>query len=359
MNRIKVAFCVKPLNSGHSGRGVGYYSRNILENLKSLNNVEVEEFEDISKIKKADIVHYPWFDLFYRTLPLIKKFPTIVTVHDVMPLLYPKQYPIGLKGRLNFELQKIALKSCKYIITVSETSKKDIVKFLGINEEKITVIYEAASDKFKILADFELLKVKRKFSLPEDFLLYVGDANFNKNTPFLIEGFKKLKMLEEFKNLKLVLVGNVFLKKPDNINHPELKNLKKTLSLITEYKLEKEIIMPGQLETDELVAFYNLALLYIQPSLYEGFGLPILEAMSCGTPVISSDTPALKEIGGEAAVYFNPKDLNSFVDCLNNVLQNKSIQDKLSKLGLISTKRFTWEKTAYETIKVYKKAISG
>ncbi|OGE37219.1 hypothetical protein A3F00_02330 [Candidatus Daviesbacteria bacterium RIFCSPHIGHO2_12_FULL_37_11] len=357
MKTIKVAFCTKPLHSGHSVRGVGYYARNILENLKSLDDVEVEEFEDISKIKKADVVHYPWFDLFNRTLPINKRFPTIVTVHDVIPLLYPDQYPPGIKGRLNFALQKIALISCKYIITVSEASKKDIENYLKVRKEKIIVTYEAANENFKIQPDSKQLKIRRKFNLPERFLLYVGDANFNKNTPMLIEGFRKLKSLPEFKDLKLVLIGNVFLKKPENINHPELESLKKTLSLITEYKLENEVIIPGQLETDELAAVYNLALVYVQPSLYEGFGLPVLEAMSCGVPVVSSDSPALKEIGGEAVVYFNPKDLNSFVDCLKSVLQNRSIQDKLSKSGLNRASRFSWENTADETIKVYKQSL--
>lgn len=356
---MKVAFCTQPLRSGHKIRGVGYYAKNILANLQGRDDVEIEEFEDISRIKNADVVHYPWFDLFFRTLPLKKKFPTIVTVHDVIPLLYPKEYPTGIKGKLNLEIQKLALRNCKQIITVSETSKKDIIKFLGVRDVKIHVIYEAAGDQFKDIADFITLRIKRKFNLPDNFLLYVGDANFNKNIPFLIEGFKKLKSKAEFKELKLVLVGGVFLKKPANIEHTELKSLKHALSLIDVYGLEKEIIKPGQLETEELVAFYNLASVYIQPSLYEGFGLPVLEAMSCGTPVISADTPALKEIGGDAALYFSPVNLNQFVERLVFVLQNRPIQDKLSKLGFQRAKRFSWESTTDETIKVYEKIIAG
>lgn len=355
---MKIAFNITPLKSGHKARGVGYYAKNILETFKKREDIEIEEFEELSGVKAVDIVHYPWFDLFFRTLPFIKKFPTVVTIHDVIPLLFPEQYPVGIKGKINFAIQKQALKNCKYIITVSETSKKDIIKFLGVKEKKIIVIYEAVSDQFKILSDSKTLRVKRKFNLPDEFLLYVGDADFNKNTPFLIEGFKKLKMLSEFNNLKLVLVGSVFLKKPDTIDHPELYSLKRTLSLITQSGLENEIIRPGQLDTEELVAFYNLASLYVQPSLYEGFGLPILEAMNCGTPVVSSETPSLKEIGGEAALYFSPLHLNQFVNSLIYVLQNKPIQDKLSKLGLTRSKVFSWEKTADETIKVYKKIIA-
>lgn len=354
---MKVAFCTQPLKSGHKTRGVGYYAKNILANLQGRDDVEIEEFEDISKIKNADVVHYPWFDLFFRTLPLKKKFPTIVTVHDVIPLLYPKEYPLGVKGKFDLEVQKFALKSCKYILTVSETSKIDIIKFLRVKDEKIVVTYEAAGNQFKNLADSITLRVKRKFNLPEKFLLYAGDANYNKNIPFLIEGFNKLKANPEFSELKLVLIGGVFLKKPINIEHPELKSLKYVFQLISDYGLEKEIIKPGQIETEELVAFYNLASVYVQPSFYEGFGLPILEAMSCGTPVISADTPALKEIGGDAAIYFNPFELDKFVYYLGYVLQNRSIQDKLSRLGEIRAGRFSWKKTTDETIKVYQKII--
>ena len=356
---MKVAFNILPLKTGHKTRGVGYYTRNLLEGIKKHNDIEILEFEDLSEIQKADIVHYPWFDLFQRTLPLKKKFPTIVTIHDVIPLLYPEQYPPGVKGKINFQIQKLALKNCKYIITVSEASKRDIVKFLAIKDEKIEVIYEAPEDGFKISSDTNNLRTKRKFDLPDRFLLYVGDANFNKNTPFLIKGFKLLKSNPEFKDLKLVLVGSVFLKKPDNIEHPELKSLKQTLFFISSNDLEKEVIRPGQLSADELVAFYNLASLYVQPSLYEGFGLPILEAMNCGTPVISSQTPGLKEIGGEAALYFSPVNLNQFIDSLVYVLQNRPIQDKLSKLGLKRASLFSWEIATDETIKVYENAIKG
>ena len=355
---MRVGFNVLPLRTGHRTRGVGSYARLLLENLKK-KNIEIIEFEDLSSVTDVEVIHYPWFDFFYRTLPIKKTFPTVVTIHDVTPLLFPKEYPKGVKGKINLEVQKISLKSCQQIITVSLCSKKDISRQLRIREDKINVVYSAAEARFRIIPSSEALRVKRKYNLPDRFLLYVGDANFNKNLPFLIDGFKKIREDSLFNNLKLVLLGGVFLKRFDNIDHPELKNLKLTHKKITEYNLENEVFKPGQVEFEDLVAFYNLATIYIQPSLYEGFGLPLLEAFSCGTPVVSSNTPALKEIGGSAAVYFNPENLNSFVELVIEVLQSRHLQDKLSKLGLNRAGEFSWEKTADETIEVYKKAIFG
>lgn len=348
---MKVAFNTLPLKTGHKTRGVGFYTKHLLEGLKKT-DLEIQEFDSVSQIIEADVIHYPWFDLFFRTLRL-NKIPTVVTVHDVMPLIFPKNYPKGIKGKINLYLQTRSLKKCQKIITISEVSKKDIIKYLKINPSKIKVIPEAASDEFKPLSEGNLLGIKRKYNLPDRFLLFVGDANFVKNLPFLIEGFNVLREDLDFKNLKLALVNGVFLKKLDDIDHPELASLKKVNKLINEYNLSDFIIRPGQVSEKELVAFYNLATLYIQPSLYEGFGLPILQALSCGTPVLSSDVASLKEVGSDAAVYFNPENQNQFVNLLKDILRDNSLQEKLSKAGLKRARQFSWEKVTREVIKVY------
>src|SRR3989344_923067 len=353
---MKVAFNITPLKSGHKNRGIGFYCKNILENLKLRDDIEVIEFEDITKVKDVDIVHYPWFDLFFRTLPLRQKFPTVVTVHDVIPLIFKKQFPVGIRGKINFNIQKLSLRKCN-IITVSETSKKDIVKFLKVPEEKIEVIYNGVSKDFRILSDGENLKIKRKYNLHDRFIMYVGDADHTKNLPFLIEGFKKTKEIEKFKDLKLVLIGGVFLKKIEYTDNPELKSLREVLLKIKDYNLEADVLKLGQIETDELVSIYNLAQVYVQPSLYEGFGLPILEAFSSGTPVLSSNTAALKEIGGQAVIYFDPENLDQLTRLLGEILESRSLQTKLSKLGLQRVKNFSWSQSVNQTIKVYEKAI--
>lgn len=352
---MKVAINVVPLYSAHKMRGIGYYTRNLIENLKKHEDLEIFEFQDISQIKQVDLIHYPWFDLYFHTLPVKKPFPTIVTIHDVIPLIYKNHYPVGLRGKFNFLLQKIALKNCKSYITDSESSKKDIVKYLKINPEKIFAIPLAAEENFKMLSDTKLLRIKRKYILPERFLLYVGDANWVKNLPFLIKAFDKL--LKTAGDLKLVLIGGVFLKKVDNINHPELESLKMMNKLISELNLEKSIIRMGNIEKDELAAIYNLATVYVQPSFYEGFGLPVLEAFACGVPVVCSNGGSLQEVGGSAALYFDPENEEQFIRIIVEVLQSKSVREKLIKSGLEHARLFSWQKCAEETIKVYKRMI--
>lgn len=355
---MKIAVNISPLKTGHKNRGIGFYTENLIRELEKDSAIDIIEFTNIQELKtEVDLVHYPWFDLFFYSLPLWSKFPRIVTIHDVMPLLFPENYPVGIKGRISNLLQRIALKRCNYVITDSESSKKDIIKLLKVKEEKIAIIPLAASEEFRVLKETQLLHTKRKFNLPDNFLLYAGDANWTKNLPFLIKGFNELIKIPKFKNYKLMLVGGVFLKNVENINHPELTSLKQMNRLIKEMSLENSIIKPGLIEISELVAFYNLATLYIQPSLCEGFGLPVLEAMSCGTPVLCSNSASLPEIGGDAAVYFDPNSLDQFMNILPKILEDNSLQNKLSRLGLEQANKFSWRKTAEKTKKVYLQAI--
>lgn len=351
---IKVGFCTLPLKTGHKNRGIGIYTSNLLEQLKENLEIRVIEFE--KKVPSGvDLIHYPWFDFYFKTLPFFKTKPTIVTIHDTIPLILKEGFSVGLKGKINFALQKLSLRGCKAIIVNSQDSKKNVVKYLGVDPNKITVTYLAQSDDFKVLPESQKIKIKNKFNLPDKFLLFVGDANYSKNLPFLIDAFKKIT--EIFPGLKLILVGEVFLKKLENIDHPELKSLKETNQKIKDFNLENKVIRPGWINNDDLVGFYNLATVYIQPSLYEGFGFPILQAFSCGCPVISANAGALPEVVGDAGILFDPTNLNQLVSILTEVLDDKTVRQKLSKLGLERAKNFSWEKTAAETLKVYEKVI--
>lgn len=356
---MKIAINVLPLQTAHKDRGIGYYTKNLTLFLKRDPKITVQEFIDIKEVKETDLVHYPWFDLFFHTLPIRKNFPTVVTIHDVIPLKFPQHYPIGIKGKVNFMLQKIALKNCGHILTDSKQSKEDIANYLKIKEEKITPVFLAAAPDFRVISDTELLRIKRKRKLPDEFILYVGDANWVKNLPFLIEGFSRIIKQPSFSSVKLVLIGGVFLKKVENINHPELKSLKIVNRMIIMNGLEDKVIRPGNIEVEELVGFYNLASVYIQPSHYEGFGLPVLEALSCGTPVLCSDKGSLPEIGGDAVVYFDPSNLRQFLSVLSDILENKPLQSKLSKLGLKRAARFSWENLAEETKLVYQNILGN
>lgn len=350
---IRVGFCTLPLKTGHKNRGIGVYTSNLLEQFKENPEIEIVEFETITPPIGLDVVHYPWFDFFFRTLPFIKKTPTVVTIHDTIPLIFKEGFPVGPKGKINLWIQKISLKKCKSVIVNSEDSKKNVIKYLGVDPNKIIVTYLAQSADFKVLSESQKLKIKRKFNLPDNFLLFVGDANYSKNLPFLVDSFKNIS--EDFPDLKLALVGEVFLKKLENINHPELKSLKLTNQKIKELGLEDKVIRPGWISNEDLIGFYNLATVYIQPSLHEGFGFPLLQAFSCGCPVISSNAGALPEVAGNAALLFDPKDQSQLVSLLKEVLTDRTIRQKLSKLGLERAKNFSWEKTAKETLEVYEK----
>lgn len=351
---MKIAINTLPLMSAHKGRGIGYYTSNLVDQLKMDQSIQIQEFTEISKLEDADIVHYPWFDLYFHTLPIRKKFPTVVTIHDVMPLVFLEHYPTGIKGKINFILQKTALRNCVAIITDSDISKNDIMKYLKIEDNKIHVVPLAADQQFKVINnDTDLLHVKRKFHLPDRFLLYVGDANWVKNVPFLIEGFQQLVGLPGLSDIKLVLVGGVFLKNVESISHPELQSLRMVNNLIKQYSLDDKIIRPGQIEDSELVGFYNLATVYVQPSIYEGFGLPVLQAFACGAPVASSDGGSLPEVGGDAAIYFDPTDFKRFTSVLKELIEDRSLRNKLSRLGIERAKRFSWEKTTEKTKSIY------
>lgn len=354
-DKMKIAFNVLPLKSAHKGRGIGYYTQHLLNALKQDQTLKIQEFTNISEVKDADVIHYPWFDFFFHSLPLKRPISTVVTVHDVIPLKFSRHYPVGIKGRFNLFLQRSALKSCKVVITDSQASKNDITGYLKIPPQRVEVIYLAADSQFRILPDAKLLYIKRKYKLPDQFMLYVGDANWVKNLPFLIRGFNEILKTEKFGNLNLCLVGEVFLKKVDTIEHPELESLKQVNNLIKQYKLEDKIIKPGKIENEDLVTIFNLATLYIQPSIYEGFGLPILQSFASGLPVIAAKSGSLPEVGGNAAVYFDPYNLNQFKTTVLEVLQNKSLREKLQKAGFAQVEKFSWRKVEDETKKIYKR----
>ena len=338
---MRLGFNILPLKTAHKDRGIGRYTFNLLEALKNYTNIEIQEFTKISELETVDVIHYPWFDFFFHTLTDKKLTPVVVTIHDVIPLKFKEHYPVGIRGNINFYLQKRSLKKCSAVITDSEASKKDIIKLLKIKPKKITVIPLAATDNFQVLIPSRLIHTRRKYNLVNRFLLYVGDADWTKNLPFLIKSFSNLVKSSNLQNLRLVMIGEVFLKN------------KEVNSIIENYKLGDKIIRVGKIEKEELVCFYNLAEIYIQPSFYEGFGLPVLEAMSCGTPVVSSNAGSLPEVGGGAAVYFDPHHSKQFESIIVEVLNDKSLQAKLSQLGLKHSNKFSWEFVAKKTLEVY------
>lgn len=341
---IKVFIDDKPLKNKHATRGIGAYTRNLIEAIRKEKDVKLVEDKD-----KADIVHYPYFDLFFDTLFLEKGKPTVVTIYDVIPLIYPVQYKPGIKGKLKFLKQKARLKNIVAIITISETSKKDIVRLLGVPQERICPIHLAPASIFRKMGNGDWkIEIRKRYSLPGKFILYVGDVDYNKNVLNLIRAFDLIT--KKNKEIGLVIIGKAF---EDDI--PETREI---LQLIKELNLEKRVMIAGFVHDHDLAKIYNLATVYCQPSFYEGFGLPVLEAMACGIPVATSRTQALVEISEGAALFFNPSNPNAIASVLGNILNKTDLQKKLSKNGLLKVKNFSWDKTVGKTIDVYKKSLS-
>ncbi len=184
---MKIAIDVSPLESGHAIRGVGFYLSNLKKSLLHYypENEYVFFKADQSLDESVDLVHYPYFDPFSLTLPFFKKNKTVVTVHDLIPIIFPKHFSAGIKGNLRWHIQKYMLAQTDGIIAISETTKKDILKITEIDKNKIAVTYLAAGDEFHGIRNQESIikEVKSKYNLPEKFALYVGDVTWNKNIP--------------------------------------------------------------------------------------------------------------------------------------------------------------------------------
>jgi glycosyltransferase involved in cell wall biosynthesis len=342
---MKVLINVTPLSTGHAIRGVGMYTRFLSEALEKLKGLEVFRSSLEQQPKKPDIIHFPFFDLFYPTLPLLKRAKTVVTIHDVIPLIFPEHYPVGKKGKLAFAHQKLSLKTVSAVITDSETSKHDIVTHLDVPEEKVHVVYLAANPFLQPITGQALSTLKRKLKLPKQYILYVGDINYNKNLPQLI---KALKFLPP--ELKLVCVGKNFT--PQEI--PEWQAIETQVALSN---VGKQVIFRPEILSDDyeaLSALYSAATAYIQPSLYEGFGLPVLEAMRCGTPVVAARNSSLLEIGN-GAVQFTGSTAEELAKGILVILNLTTVK----RQALISKaheweQHFSWDKAARETLAVYK-----
>lgn len=349
---MRIGIDISPLKTAHQFRGVGFYTQRLIEALKKVDKKnEYILFTKDQRPTTSDLIHYPYFDLFFLTLPIKKPVPVVVTIHDVIPLVFPEHYPKGVKGWLKFQIQKFSLQGVSAVITDSMNSKKDIVKHLGFPKEKIFVIPLAQGEEFEPLAISNqlLAKTRRKYSLPERFILYVGDVNWNKNIPGLIKAFKKLKNSKN-QGIKLVLVGKAF----EDKSLPETRAI---LRLIEELGLNNQTKILGFVPTKDLVAIYNLATVYCQPSFYEGFGLPILEAMACGTTVVCSQTSSLPEVVDDAVVFVDPHDYNNIAEGIKKAVEDKKLADSLRKKGFQRGGQFNWERTAKETIKVYRGVI--
>lgn len=343
MSKIKIAIDMTAMSLGHQNRGVGYYLSNLLEYLHKSEVVDIIEAKSAADFAKADIVHYPVFDLFQRTLPVFKPKPVIVTIHDVIPLIFPKAYPPGIKGKINFKIQKLSLRNVKGIITDSMSSMDDIHKYLGVNKDLIHPIYLACSDRFRVISDKKRLSIiKEKYNLPDTFAVFVGNVNWNKNINRIAEATVKAGVVTVF-------VGKGFEDQNPN-NHPELRSYREFLASYVHNPLVRLL---GFVPDNDVVEVLNLARLCLFPSIYEGFGMPILEAQACGIPVITSQVSSMPEVAGEGAFYVDPESVSDITEAMLTIIHNPTKTKEIIKKGFDNQKKFSWQKTTAETIAIY------
>lgn len=308
--------------------------KKVLVNAKHYSLAEQTRFLSILNKENCDIVHFPHFNV-----PIFYKKPYIVTIHDLTLSFFPGQKMTKWYHRLAYNWTiKNAVKKAKKVIAVSENTKKDIVENLKIHEEKIKVIHNGVSDSFQMLKEpSEADKTLKKYGIEKQFLLYTGVWRNHKNLPNLIKAFEILKKDKNI-DLQLVITGK------EDPHYPEVRKE------IANSGLKDDIITPGLVTEEELIHLYNAALLYVFPSLYEGFGLPPLESMKCGIPVVAANTSCIPEVCGERnAVFFNPYHPEKIADKIEHLYKDSDLQADLVERGYQHANKFTWERAARST----------
>ena len=291
----------------------------------------------------CDLVHIPHLFWLPRNLPC----PYVMTVHDLLDHMYRARDQSGLRRSLHFFLTHRALKGAARIFAVSNFTKSEVEKLFDIDSERIEVVYNAIDERFlrghASDADRQLLAERYLISHP--FLLYAGRISPHKNVVRIIEAFSALKAeLEKeelFPGLKLIIIGDELSKHPD---------LRRT---VVRSRMQNDVRFMGFVPIEMLRVFYDAAKIFVFPSLYEGFGLPTLEAMAHGTPVVTSNTSSLPEVVGNAAVLVNPENVFEIMRALHRVLLDQALRDKLKVLGYEQAKRFSWDASARQILRVY------
>jgi glycosyltransferase involved in cell wall biosynthesis len=359
MPKLNVILDTSPLRTGSQIRGIGAYTRLLKQALEQRDDVSVipvQSREDLKNVKrnfpqldkKSTIIHYPFFDLFFATLPLFRSFKTVVTVHDVIPLKFPQHYKPGKKGQLRYLRQSYGLQHVDGVITDSQASARDVHQYLKVRQDRLHVVYLAASPEIKAQSELKVEAVKDELKLPPDYVLYVGDINYNKNIPQLI---KMTKFLPD--NIHLVCVGKNFY--PHDI--PEWQWIEVQLALSD---VGHKVHFINTLDVDAtstLSAIYSGAIAYIQPSLYEGFGLPVLEAMQAKCPVIATSNSSLVEVTGNQALLVQPE-AEQFAAAVKEIADwTKTHRQEVIKSAFEWSQTFSWDRVAQETIQVYKQVL--
>jgi len=361
--------------SVQKGAGIGQYTRNLfraLGEIEAVDHVEIAEKRWLNKFSHKvlrRVLYIVWLNTSLQQylsnnriniahftnylVPFVKthKAKYVVTIHDLTAWMAPKTLPLGYMIYNRLAILH-AIRRASLVITVSETVKKELLKLLNCARKiNIRVIHNAVSPNFRRLS-LEERKIRReqlkKLGINGKYILFVGTLEKRKNILGLLKAFVRLKQLtKKFQELKLVLVGN------QGYGFVEIS------AYLDRHQLSDSIILTNYVREDELITLYNLAELFVYPSLYEGFGIPLLEAMACGVPIIANDIPSTREVVNNAAVLVNSNDEETFARTMLKVLENKNLRDELIFKGVERVREFSWDINARKHLEAYKELLGN
>jgi len=292
-----------------------------------------------------------FFPAVYSYFPILNRCKVIVTFHDMIADHHPERVFPNTKGMVFWKLkQHLALTQAHTVLTVSENSKAEILKYYGLPSQRVRVIPEASSAIFEAGAtEKEVKATLTRYQLETGslLLLYVGGLSPHKNLRVLLQAYRKLRQESRFGEVKLLLVGDY---ENDSFysEYPALREY------VEQHDLQNEVIFAGYVEDRELVHLYHAASVLVFPSLEEGFGLPAIEAMACGTPVVAADRGSLPEVLGEAGRFFDPSHPETLLQQLREVLSNSELRGEMADSGLARSRGFTWKIAAEKTLAIFR-----
>jgi glycosyltransferase involved in cell wall biosynthesis len=290
--------------------------------------------------ERPDVYHAPHY-----VLPAAVRCRSVVTIHDCIHLMFPQYLPNRMAYAYARASMWAAARRSDRILTVSEASKRDILSLFNVKPEKIVVVYNAIDEHFSATPSEEhVARIRERYQLDHKFVLYVGNIKPHKNLVRLIEAFSELRRTHD--DLKLLIIGD------------EISKLPALRRAVHRHKLHKYVRFLGYLKDDTLTVLYRLASVFVFPSLYEGFGLPPLEAMASGTPVVTSNVSSLPEVTGDAAVLVDPYDVDSIGDGMRRILDDPRLAEELRLKGLKRAREFSWARSVEKTQRVYREVAA-
>ena len=288
-----------------------------------------------------DLFHAPHY-----VLPPLTPCKAVVTIHDCIHLRFPQYLPNRLAYGYARASLWVATHRASRVLTVSEASKRDILRYFNVPESKIDVIYNAIDEEFGARPDDdEIGRVRERYQLNDPFVLYAGNIKPHKNLERLIEAFYTLRR-NGFEHVKLLIIGDEISK------YPTLRRA------VHRHKLHQHVRFLGFVSDKTLACLYRMAAVFVFPSLYEGFGLPPLEAMASGTPVITSNQSSLPEIMGDAALFVDPYETDAIFEAMRRVLTEPALARSLSERGLVRVGEFSWDRSVRRVREIYDEVLA-